>query len=434
MPFEGVQLDELLNGFLDGELSELESAQVKRLLAENSAARAQFDELKALRADLKSLSRVRQATAAGLGPDFASRVLAAAQMRAASDRQSSDPQVAATRVAVAQVAVAQVAVAEGELGDRLGVSPRSRATRRIALVGLAIAACLALMINSPGWLSFDEPSGSALNGNASSGSALNGSASNIAQTGEAGLAENPQDSIEMAANNVSEADALAVVDSQTFDSHGFESSESLADASAGTGEAVRLTNQWTEGWRQQLTIIMVVDMTLTAEAVNNDYVANVFAAHAIPLMAPIVADEELTTLVENSRMSEVAEQPAEQDALLYFVHADSKAVDQLLQTFLDDFGNIPTLRTDIAFDAPANQLVRKIVESSAGKLALDETFATPVSDEEGPRPSPFSGIGPQGKLVASSSRGQPTQVGGASLEGIGGEGKSSVLLLVRTPK
>jgi len=409
MPFEGVQLDELLNGFLDGELSEPESAQVKRLLSENSAARAQFDELEALRADLKSLSRMRQATAPGLGPNFASRVMAAAQIRAVSEPQSSDLHVAAS----------QVAVAQGELADRFAVQRRSRTTRRIALIGLAIAACLALMINSQGWLGFDEPSGSA---------------SNIGQTGDAGLAENLQNSAEMAANNVPEAEALAVVDSQTFDSQIFESSESLADASAGTGETVRLTNQWTEGWRRQLTIIMVVDMTLTAEAADNDYVTNVFAAHSIPLAAPIVADEKLTAFVENSRMSEVAEQPAGQDALIYFVHADSTAVDQLLQTFLDDFANIPVLRTDIAFDAPANQLVRKIVESSAGKLAVDETFATPVSDEEGPLPSPFSDIGPQGKLVASSSRGQPSQSGGASLGGAGAEGKSSVLLLVRTPK
>lgn len=411
MPYEGVQLDELLNGFLDGELSELESAQVKRLLAENPAARAQFDELEALRADLKSLCRVRQATAAGLGPNFASRVMAAAQIRAVSEPQSCDLHVAASKVAVAQVEA-----------DRFAVQPRSRTTRRIALIGLSIAACLALMINSQGWLGFDEPSGSA---------------SNIGQTGDAGLAENLQNSVEIAANNVPEAEALAVVDSQTFDSQIFESSESsesLADASAGTGEAVRLTNQWTEGWRRQLTIIMVVDMTLTAEAADNDYVTNVFAAHSIPLAAPIVADEKLTAFVENSRMSEVAEQPAGQDALIYFVHADSTAVDQLLQTFLDDFANIPALRTDIAFDAPANQLVRKIVESSAGKLAIDETFATPVSDEEGPRPSPFNQIGPQGKLVASSSRGQPSQSGGASLGGAGAEGKSSVLLLVRTPK
>ncbi len=377
MPFEGAQLDELLNGFLDGELSELESARVKQILADNPAAQTQLDQLEVLRSDLKALSRMRQATAPGLSHDFTSRVMAAAHKRANLDNQASNKQ--AERV---------------ELVDRPPVHTRSITNRRIVLVGLAIAASLMVMINSPGWMGMLGP-----------------------RSGQ------PVDADTMAAQST---DVAAEVDLQ--------GSEPLADAAVESGEAVQLTSQWMDEWRRQLTIILVVDMTLSSEAVSNDYVANLLAAHSIPVAAPVVADQELLAIVEKSRMSETVQQPEGRDALIYFVHANTQAVDKLVQTFLDDFANIPTLRTDIAFDAPANQLVRKIVESSDGKLAIHETFAAPVSDEEGPRPSPFSDIGPQGKLVASSARGRASPTGGASLGGGGGEGKSSVLLLVRIPR
>jgi hypothetical protein len=285
------------------------------------------------------------------------------------------------------------------------------------------------MINAPSWFGSNDPSGRD---------------ANVAQRGTPEVPGNSRDAIEeiaanqLAANEITENTIPDAEDLPAADA--LEPSELLADAPDISGDpdvggdTVRLTSQWMEEWRRQLTIIFVVDMSPTAEAMNNDYVANVFAAHSIPLAAPVVADQELMAFVQESRMSEVAEQPEQQDALMYLVHADSQSVDHLVQTFLDDFANVPQMRTDIAYDAPANQLVKRIVESSGGRLAVHEAFATPVSDEQGPSPSPFSGIAPQGKLVASSSRGPNAQPAGANLAGVGGAGKSTVLLFVRTPK
>ncbi len=62
-------IEELISAYLDGELTAAERQQVEQLLADNSEARDLLAELKALRADIKSLPRHR------LEADFSERVL-----------------------------------------------------------------------------------------------------------------------------------------------------------------------------------------------------------------------------------------------------------------------------------------------------------------------------------------------------------------------
>lgn len=68
--------DERISCYLDGQLSPSEENQVEQLLKQSPAHREMLDELRALRADIQALPRY------SLGPDFASRVVAAAQQAA----------------------------------------------------------------------------------------------------------------------------------------------------------------------------------------------------------------------------------------------------------------------------------------------------------------------------------------------------------------
>ncbi len=400
MPFDGGQLDELLNGYLDGELPDADVVQVKKLLEEAPEVQDRLRSLEAMRSDLKLFAEHRRSAAPGLPKDFTARVVAAAQ---------------AARLG--QVGQADVIRSAAPIATRRGRSWST--TRRIALAGLAIAASLAVIINLP----YMQSSNNQI----------------VLKHDSIAMDENPleadQNGVESSTPNPFGAGAIeaesTIARSENAGDVGNEIGLNEADRN-NVDESGQFINQWRDEWRRQLTFVMVVDMSLTAEAASNNYVSNVLAAHSIPKADPVLADDKLRDVLEGSRMLGQADKADAKDAFIYFVHADTEDVDKLVQMFIDDFANVPELRTDMAYDAPVNQLMKQIVESSEGRFSMNQSFAAQVSDEDSARPSPFEGISPQGKLVSSSGRGRQSS-SGMGLGNTGADSKSTVLLLIRVP-
>lgn len=120
MPLEGSQLDELLSGFLDGELNREELRQIQKLLDERPEVRARRDELSRLSADVKAAFEANRPRP--LAKDFASRVVAEAQKRTAA-------------------------------GDLSVAVPEKRSWRRFAAAIAALAAILLLAVVGPQFFS-----------------------------------------------------------------------------------------------------------------------------------------------------------------------------------------------------------------------------------------------------------------------------------------
>ena len=370
MPLKGTQLDELLSGYLDDRLTEPEALELRQILKDDPSARQRLDRFQELRSALHALRVERQRGAPGLPSDFSARVMAAALKRRESQMHTPPP-------------------ASG------GAAPHQRLWL-IAGAGLAIAASLALVFSLPN----RSPS--------------------------------PDRQMELAeSRDAMQADSLPgpLVPEHTGLAH--------SDSEAGRAtESVQYASRWREEWNKQLLFTLVVDMTLSPEAVRSDYLTSVFAANSIALETPIVADDPLLEVLSEARMSEAGEPHDKKelrDALIYFVHADTLVVDKLLRVFMDDQANVPVLRTDLAFDTPVNQLMKRIIDSAEGGLVLDESFAAPVADAGSGLPARFPGIRPQGKLVSSAGRSQaapsPSALTAAALDA-----KSTFLLLVRMPR
>jgi negative regulator of sigma E activity len=412
MPANGERVDELLSGYLDGCLSDAELAELQGAL-QDSAVAARLAEFQALRSDMRRLRDNRRSSAPALPDTFASSVwerIQAQQVERAGSGSSG---------------VASRPVEGGHNTDSASRTNRSR-IRSVSLVvaataGLLLLAVLVQRLSIPGAAPL------ANNGTATSmerGAEADGS-------GNVGGQNGPRES-ELAES----APRLAAEEGQLPGDSGLAGMEELLNAFGGLSESAEradpgvFTQQ--QQWESQLMFTLVVDMRLSKQAVGDGYLEAAFAGRGIPLDLPVIADAEALAALSEARMTE---QPGDgesgqDEAMLYFVHADMLVIDQLVQGFVDDMKNVPVLRMDIAFDTPVNNLMKLIAGKVGGNLEITETFAARIGQSGGE--TLISGIGPQGKLVASGSRGKGEAKSGNALSVLGS--KSTVLLVVRHPK
>jgi hypothetical protein len=134
------------------------------------------------------------------------------------------------------------------------------------------------------------------------------------------------------------------------------------------------------------------------------------------------------------------EQVQTNDLVLYFVRADMRAIDEVLQAIWRDQESFPNVALDIAFDTPRTDLLRRIARGTGERYRLDDSFAAAVSPEL-PRsnggaheavPSPFPGAITSGgaKYVSRADRDDPSML---DLDRISTEGRgtlASVLVVV----
>lgn len=376
MPLNGEKVEELLSGYLDGDLSQAESAEVERAL-EDAAVRKRYDELVETREQLRALRDARVQAAPGLSASFAAKVWE--QIEAGKVvTKATDPH------APAHSATKEVR------------SPRKQLLAFSIM--LAGAAAVLLFFVNPLLRSPSDPAGNAGNGVA------------------------VVDPVDTDVNTTSPFSDPSDIAEPT-------SVEGLAVDSAGAIDAGKLVS---ERWRQQAMFTVVADIQLSREAVREDFVANTFKAHGIELQSPVLADADILQALSDSQMTEPP-QADTGDALLYFVHADGVDIDSTLQIFTKDLKRIPKMWIDVAFDTPVNQSMLRIVASAGEQFSIDESFAAQVNARR-PNGSTamLTGISPRGKLVSrttgESSDAQPLATGAVP------NGMSTILLLVRLPK
>ncbi len=131
---------ELLSAYLDGELGADERQRVEQLLAESAECRQVYEELRALRASLVSLPRHK------LDENLAPNVIRMAEQ--AMLGKARTPAAAAAGRGQGEA----IEAATGEVASAGGVSAadrRSRVWRAIIYPVLAVAAAVAMILNSP---------------------------------------------------------------------------------------------------------------------------------------------------------------------------------------------------------------------------------------------------------------------------------------------
>lgn len=342
MPLEGEKLDELLSGFLDGQLGTEELKLIQEELGSRESVRKRLEDLRSLGADVKSAFSSSHASTPQLPTDFAARVIAEAQRKAVQTGLPDDHHV---RLA-AHAEIVQVSRGRQINWPKIG---------RIAGVVAATAAVLLLAIYLPTF--FEGPSNNQ-------------------------LAVEPE------------------VNSPGLDNGDPQLVDVVEDP-----DPVVLNPNYVSGMDFKNHMVFVVDIEMTKEALVRDELARILRDRGLLQSEPIVANEDLEKAIADTRMVVQPDDEGVSDAVIYFMRADIKQIGAALDEIYFNRTDFPTVKFDAAFDNPTARLMEKVARSTGMRFAIDQPFVAPISvSAEDSGGSPFPSIKPTGIYVSSSNR------------------------------
>ncbi|MCA9181151.1 MAG: zf-HC2 domain-containing protein [Planctomycetales bacterium] len=347
MPLDGEQLDDLLSGFVDGELTDEERALVEE--AARGDARL-GEQLKQLRQQSSWVQQAGSAIANDLsasskslpsGPSLAERVISAAKQRG---REMGLPASHYVQPFAADHNVVECSPAAGRSdlvssqtagpGDGTGKSSFRRSVGWGAIVGLASAAALLIAVTWPRW----QPDQAAKSlPRAALDNAVAGSLDTLAN--DSLTEDNSLD------GTTNESDAVG---------------SGLVGKSAGMSYA------------------LVVDVEMTAAAQRSHVLEKILATAGIPLVPPIAANPEILKALDDSRMIVRNSVPTARQLSIQVVRGDMQELDIALRQVWQDSNHFPHVALNLSIDSRAT-LVREILRSAGNRFTPTDRFAVPLA-------------------------------------------------------
>ena len=427
MSLKPEEIDDLLNGMLDGVLEDDEQRRLNAAMASDPSLQARLDEMAALR---RSLLRGR--SVGRLGPDFAKGIIAAARERAdlmdhppewiklstAGARDSSREGSRSSRVATSRerpmrkepVALRPLMPSNvGEANDAREVF--TQRAWRVWLPGLVTvsAACVGLLILSTFWPS-DVPQDIAKRGELPTVPAddtpsvtdalprivanptvepsvsSNGSArdpvvpnnSNIAaadastekEPNAAAIAMDP--SVETAPAldpKMPAADAARIADAST-------PKQEVGEATPGEVLLDEIRNSLSkQGLGDKPFFAVIVDVAATADAIDSQVVEGLFEKYEVAYSKndDMVLDrDQLEVMTSKNLVGSVPlrdrDAPLDENVSVFFLRASNVTLDSLLDEIIVSTGDFPSFKMDLSMDPSVVGLVKQldgVVEGSA---------------------------------------------------------------------
>ena len=360
MPLDGEQLNELLSGFVDGELTEVERALVEEAAQADTRV---GERLRQLRQQSSWVQQVGRSLAIDLSAGsenvpsdqpFAQRVINAAQQRG---REMGLP---ATHY-VQPHAVDEVV----ELSSR-------RSLGWMAIGAFAAAAVLLIAITAITW---PKPQ-------------------------QHHLAQQPQ--------------------TVPLDSAAASSNHKLADDSASVessmDEAMRESDAVGSGLVGKsagMSYALVVDLEITADAQRSHVLEKILATAGIPLAPPVAANPEILKALDDSRLIVNNPPATARRVSIQVVRGDMQELDIALRKVWQDSNNFPNVAINLSIDSRAT-LMREILRSAGDRFAPTDRFAIPLavdqtatasrSTDQPGHVSPFPGADGGVRYISKSQR------------------------------
>ncbi len=324
---------ELLSAYLDGELSESESARLEKAMANQADLRTQLEDLKQIRALAAEHFQSIKAEADKQPVDLTTKVMAA---------------ISATE-AWHQRMPAQVAV-------RSAISSPESTSHRRRRMALAVVVAACVLIAAFPIVRFWQGPGQGDNGASDS----------------------------LAANNETDAQ----IDNEAGTGNPF------AELAQGEGTSNPFTNssvddppetdaQWVSQMNFGLVYILEVDVQISTAAYEAGVLDGILQASKILDSEPIVANQAILEAIEASRMNVrqgAAEGPSE--AFIYFVRAPISNLGIALDAIFQDQTSFPEVAFTLGFDSPRTRLMKTIAENSGQQFAVNQSFVAPVTVEQ----------------------------------------------------
>ncbi len=399
-------IDELLSGFLDGELTGDEMREVQAAMAADTELVLKVEQLRELGSELRSLPQRK------LPPNFAARVLAATQAEA-------------IRAPGAQLRADHSALATSSL-DVSSPVPASSAShshlwRSASISILAAAASLFVVAYLSGWIAVKSRSGGTeqLAEQLSNGATEKGALENVAR------------------DTVARDTVAGDTEDLQMPDMGVEPEAAVVGGDVLVGNERPMPSASQMG----LEILTILEIQPSKEARNLDLIASVLKQAGIDWSTPVTASSDVVNVLNATRsINQGPGRGGDDQVALVLVRAPSVNVDRAMNMFWERNKDFPFVLMDMAFDIPGKDLVHKLLEAQQAAVGDAQSLATPivlssVATKDLDDVAQFSSA-PQSRYVASNERSKPfaSEVGmGAPVTSSEEEAPTHLLLVIRKP-
>lgn len=169
---------------------------------------------------------------------------------------------------------------------------------------------------------------------------------------------------------------------------------------------------------ETLNVLMVIDVTLTKEAWENQSFSRILNEYGIRFEKPIVADESLNKALENSNLvskSGTDANPTEPvgnkntgDVELVFIQARAARIDNAVKDIFERIDEYPSLYFDLSMDGPCQDVITRLEASAPFEDDGEEVFGIATAVQNGNQnpanANGFAGAKPRGAAVPLANR------------------------------
>jgi hypothetical protein len=418
------RLDELISGFLDGELEPQESRELEQLLQRDSEATRRLRVLQNARNTLANKPLYR------LPSTFADKVLAAAKQEAERLQLPADHPIrlAKSREKSAEQLVV-AAIESAKLPATDSVSVVTEVTTKQYWVRWAIAAAASVMlISGIVWWS-TRP-----------GTDNVGSVQNLAQNGSSNVnqptVETPSATSDPTVIQPTEsalANSKPITNSEVTEkplppsiekaTPSKENDNSIASKTETTTPASTPNAEMDElkslagvdgGLSDSFKMLMIVDITISEEAWSSRAFSQILNEYGIAYERPILADSELKKALEDGSLvaksgtdessnTKVAENgPGEVD--LVFVQGRAARLDNAINEIYERTEEFPTIFFDLTLDAPCQDVLTRLEMAAKFEGDAEEVYGIATVVQNNGPVSGFVANAPRGNRVADAAR------------------------------
>lgn len=419
-------LQELLNGLLDGVLTDDEQRALELAMKSDPSLDAKLSELQAMR---RSLLRGRNV--GRLGPDFSKKVVFAARKRAESmGDQAPGWMLPETRPTADRGPIRSVSPRESRIEQTLGseegsgTKPMSTSVSRrawrvwIPMLAAATAASMAIYFAGP---FFSQPTVQPLVGlpgpnqspkqvyDPSGIEADEQEANKIAVdllANETRSPAGPDRQATPGSDSKGEMESSAnskIVESESMELAGGASNNIVSNEIKGEKTSNPIQEILNASGVTNPIYTMVLDIAVDSVAEENGALRTLMEDHEIVYADDLNMNaDQLDSLVASQligKMSGIDRGKRSDDVQLIFVRAKAKRIDSFIMEIAGQYKDFPKFRMDMSFDPSVSQLMKQL--------------GTISSEEEGARRLTFRGAGDAGLVSAfpvASKKGEPLDV------------------------
>ncbi len=126
-----------------------------------------------------------------------------------------------------------------------------------------------------------------------------------------------------------------------------------------------------------MSLVLVVDVQVTSRALRSGAVDRILATAGIPLAPAVTADQNILKALDESRLVVRGQSGVTGDVFVHVVRGDMIELDSALRTLWQDRDSFPNVGLNVSIDARAT-LAREMLRSLGNRYSASDRFAVPL--------------------------------------------------------